>query len=195
MTSTTAASGGSIEPGKGGAAADHTVHAGAKCIGGKDEEEEETFERDATELLGAFKAEPQETAAEAVDAEALMKQFMLEMKAVDRDNEVIRILNAFKLNPFEKINLRFTATAAHVRKAYRCVRGGESGCKVLHWEMLSQCLLDCCRSSFPTLHNSIQHQKQLQMHAGRSRCSSIPTAARIRGLQTPSKCWAQHRRN
>ena len=87
----------------------------------KKEEAEETYERDATELLGAFKADEEPpTKEEAVDAEALLKQFMLDMKDVDRDNEVTRVLGAFKLNPFEKLNLRFTATAAEVKRAYRC---------------------------------------------------------------------------
>lgn len=89
----------------------------------KKEEAEETFERDAAELLSAFKDDvegSQPKQEEAVDAEALMKQFMLDMKDVDRDNEVVRVLGAFKLNPFEKLNLRFTATAAEVKRAYRC---------------------------------------------------------------------------
>jgi DnaJ family protein C protein 8 len=30
-----------------------------------------------------------------------------------------RILWAFKLNPFEKLNIRFTATPEEIRKAYR----------------------------------------------------------------------------
>ena len=85
----------------------------------KEAEEEETYERDATELLGHFKEEPEETPAQAQDAEDLMKQFMSDMKEVDRDNEVNRVLWAFKLNAFEKMNLRFTATAGEVKTAYR----------------------------------------------------------------------------
>lgn len=41
------------------------------------------------------------------------------MKDVDRDNEVSRILYAFKLNPYEQLNLRFTATPEEIRKQYR----------------------------------------------------------------------------
>lgn len=41
------------------------------------------------------------------------------MKEVDRENEVNRILGAFKLNPYEMLNLRFTATPEDVRRAYR----------------------------------------------------------------------------
>ena len=85
------------------------------------EDDEETYERDATELLGHFKSQEEETPAQTEDAEALMKQFMLDMKDVDRENEVNRMLWAFKLNPFEKLDLRFTATAAEVKTAYRCV--------------------------------------------------------------------------
>lgn len=86
--------------------------------------QEETFERDATQLLGAFQDEPVDATEEPVDAEELMKQFLLEMKDVDRSNEVVRVLSAFKLNPFEKLGLRFTATASDVKKAYRCVPAG-----------------------------------------------------------------------
>jgi len=38
---------------------------------------------------------------------------------VDRDNEVNRILWAFKLNPYEKLNLRFDATVEEIRKQFR----------------------------------------------------------------------------
>ncbi|KAJ9520567.1 hypothetical protein QJQ45_007427 [Haematococcus lacustris] len=57
--------------------------------------------------------------AEPVDAEELLKAFFGELKDVDRDNEVNRILWAFKLNPFEKLNLRFDAPIEDVRKQYR----------------------------------------------------------------------------
>jgi DnaJ family protein C protein 8 len=38
---------------------------------------------------------------------------------VDRDNEVNRVLWAFKLNPYEKLNVRFDATPEDIRRAYR----------------------------------------------------------------------------
>lgn len=44
------------------------------------------------------------------------------MRDVDRDNEVTRILTAFKLNPYEQLNLRFTATLEDVKKQFRKVR-------------------------------------------------------------------------
>lgn len=49
----------------------------------------------------------------------LLKEFFSELKDVDRDNEVNRILWAFKLNPFEKLGLRFDATAEDVKRQYR----------------------------------------------------------------------------
>ena len=50
-----------------------------------------------------------------------MQEFFREMKDVDRDNEVNRILGAFKLNPFEQLGLPFTATVEDVRRQYRKV--------------------------------------------------------------------------
>ncbi|KAG1680813.1 hypothetical protein FOA52_008146 [Chlamydomonas sp. UWO 241] len=44
---------------------------------------------------------------------------MSDVRDVDRDNEVNRILWAFKLNPYEKFNLRFDATMEEVKKQYR----------------------------------------------------------------------------
>mmetsp|Transcript_34853 Transcript_34853/g.62682 ORF Transcript_34853/g.62682 Transcript_34853/m.62682 type:complete len:282 (-) Transcript_34853:337-1182(-) len=51
--------------------------------------------------------------------EDVFKEFLNELKDVDRNNEVNRILWAFKLNPFEKMNLRFTATPEEIRRQYR----------------------------------------------------------------------------
>ena len=45
--------------------------------------------------------------------------FSGEMKGVDRDNEVERILRAFKLNPFEQLGVRFDASAEDIKKKYR----------------------------------------------------------------------------
>lgn len=85
-----------------------------------EEDDDETFERDAAQLLGSFAETKEETKEEQLNEEELMKQFMDAMRAADRDNEVMRVLNAFKLNPFEKLNLRFTATASEVKRQYRC---------------------------------------------------------------------------
>ena len=50
---------------------------------------------------------------------ALSQEFFQGMRDVDRENEVHRILGAFKLNPFEQLGLRFDATVDDVKKAYR----------------------------------------------------------------------------
>ena len=47
------------------------------------------------------------------------QEFFSELREVDRDNEVNRVLWAFKLNPYEKLNARFDATPEEVRKAFR----------------------------------------------------------------------------
>ena len=86
----------------------------------KVEPKEETYELDATELLDSFKDGTEDSDAAPLDLDALMKEFMQDMREVDRHGEVDRVLWAFKLNPFEKLNLPFTATAADVKSAYRC---------------------------------------------------------------------------
>mmetsp|Transcript_14765 Transcript_14765/g.44609 ORF Transcript_14765/g.44609 Transcript_14765/m.44609 type:complete len:380 (-) Transcript_14765:1142-2281(-) len=53
------------------------------------------------------------------NADELLKEFYAEVKSVDRDNEVIRILSAFKLNPFEQLGVYFDATPEEIRRAYR----------------------------------------------------------------------------
>ena len=50
-----------------------------------------------------------------------LQEFYTEMKSVDRDNEVSRILNAFRLNPFEQIGVRFDSTPEEIRRQYRKV--------------------------------------------------------------------------
>lgn len=57
--------------------------------------------------------------------ENIPQEFYTELKDVDRENEVNRILGAFKLNPFEQLGLRFDASVEDVRRAYRKVRRGE----------------------------------------------------------------------
>lgn len=41
------------------------------------------------------------------------------MKEVDRENEVNRILGAFKLNPYEQLGLRFDCPPEAVQRQYR----------------------------------------------------------------------------
>lgn len=50
-----------------------------------------------------------------------IRAFYADMKEIDRENEVNRILGAFKLNPFEALNLRFSATPEEIRRQYRKV--------------------------------------------------------------------------
>lgn len=104
----------------------------------KAEAQEETFERDATELLDGFKDGTEDSKAEPLDLDALMAQFRQEMRDVDRNAEVDRVLWAFKLNPFEKLNLPFTATAADVKTAYRCALH-QSGSTVLFLRLRKVC--------------------------------------------------------
>ena len=49
----------------------------------------------------------------------LPQEFFKEVREVDRDNEVLRILGAFKLNPLEQLGLRFDATPEDVKRQYR----------------------------------------------------------------------------
>ncbi|KAG2430472.1 hypothetical protein HXX76_009995 [Chlamydomonas incerta] len=56
---------------------------------------------------------------EELDPDDLLNAFFSDVKEVDRDNEVNRILWAFKLNPFEKLNLRFDATPEEIKKQFR----------------------------------------------------------------------------
>ena len=50
-----------------------------------------------------------------------LQEFYNDMKSVDRDNEVNRILGAFRLNPFEQLGVRFDATPEEIRRQYRKV--------------------------------------------------------------------------
>ncbi|CAN4099042.1 unnamed protein product [Withania somnifera] len=61
---------------------------------------------------------PPSAKASAVD-DALLKQFFAEVSEVERDNEVIRILSCFKLNPFEYLNMSFDSSIDDVKKQYR----------------------------------------------------------------------------
>ncbi|KAJ8439339.1 hypothetical protein Cgig2_022476 [Carnegiea gigantea] len=53
------------------------------------------------------------------DEDALLKEFFAEVGEVERDNEVIRILSCFKLNPFEHLNLPFDSSVEDVKRQYR----------------------------------------------------------------------------
>ena len=51
----------------------------------------------------------------------MLQAFFQEVREVDRDNEVNRILGAFQLNPFEQMGLRFDSTQEEVKRQYRKV--------------------------------------------------------------------------
>eukprot|EP00899_Mesostigma_viride_P004210 jgi/Mesvir1/13790/Mv15955-RA.1 len=53
------------------------------------------------------------------DPDALLREFFSEVSTVQRDAEVIRILGAFKLNPYEQLNLKFDAGKEDIKKQYR----------------------------------------------------------------------------
>ncbi|KAI4382216.1 hypothetical protein MLD38_008206 [Melastoma candidum] len=58
------------------------------------------------------------TTSSAAD-DYLMKSFLAEVSEVERDNEVIRILSCFKLNPFEYLNLPFESSPEDMKRQYR----------------------------------------------------------------------------
>ncbi|RLN17407.1 hypothetical protein C2845_PM02G31020 [Panicum miliaceum] len=54
-----------------------------------------------------------------VDEDQLLKSFLAEVGEAERDNEVLRILGCFKLNPFEHLKLSFDSSPDEVKKQYR----------------------------------------------------------------------------
>ncbi|KAK8930709.1 hypothetical protein KSP39_PZI016955 [Platanthera zijinensis] len=57
--------------------------------------------------------------ATELEEEQLLKSFFAEVSEVERENEVVRILSCFKLNPFEHLNLPFDSSLDDVKKQYR----------------------------------------------------------------------------
>ncbi|XP_039113771.1 dnaJ homolog subfamily C member 8 [Dioscorea cayenensis subsp. rotundata] len=57
--------------------------------------------------------------AAETEEDLILKGFFAEVSEVERDNEVIRILACFKLNPFEHLNLSFDSSPEEVKKQYR----------------------------------------------------------------------------
>ncbi|OEL17780.1 hypothetical protein BAE44_0021203 [Dichanthelium oligosanthes] len=53
------------------------------------------------------------------DEDQLLKSFLAEVGEAERDNEVLRILGCFKLNPFEHLKLSFDSSPDEVKKQYR----------------------------------------------------------------------------
>ena len=79
------------------------------------ETEKATTKTDADDADAADAPPPQPPLGD----EALLASFFAEVKSADRDAEVNRILGAFKLNPYEKLGVRFDADAGEVARAYR----------------------------------------------------------------------------
>ena len=73
----------------------------------------------------ARRKELEEALAEAKDVnvndDPALKAFYSDMKQVDRENQVNRVLGAFKLNPYEMLGIRFDASVEDVPRAYRKV--------------------------------------------------------------------------
>lgn len=71
------------------------------------------------------KRELEEALAEARDVNAnddpALKAFYADMKEVDRENQVHRVLGAFKLNPYEMLGIRFDVSVEDIPRAYRKV--------------------------------------------------------------------------
>ncbi|KAM0950943.1 putative DnaJ domain, Chaperone J-domain superfamily [Dioscorea sansibarensis] len=57
--------------------------------------------------------------ATETEEDLILKGFFAEVSEVERDNEVVRILACFKLNPFEHLNLSFDSSPEEVKKQYR----------------------------------------------------------------------------
>lgn len=73
------------------------------------EKKEEKKEEDTIAKLDAGK----------LDAQSALSAFLQETSQLERQQEVKRILGAFKLNPLEVLNVPWNATAQEVNKAYR----------------------------------------------------------------------------
>ncbi|KAK1282998.1 hypothetical protein QJS10_CPB22g01308 [Acorus calamus] len=54
-----------------------------------------------------------------LEDDLLLKGFFAEVGEVERDNEVLRIMSCFKLNPFEHLNLPLNSAIDDVRKQYK----------------------------------------------------------------------------
>lgn len=87
--------------------------------------EEQGEEKDPLEKAKREQEELERALEEAKDVNAkddpALKAFYADMKEVDRENQVNRVLGAFKLNPYEMLGLRFDAPVEDVSRAYRKV--------------------------------------------------------------------------
>lgn len=93
-----------------------------------EEVEEEEEEEDPLVIAQRRRELEEEQALQLAEASNIqsyddpaMKAFYSDIKEVDRENEVNRILGAFKLNPFEALDLGFDASIDDIKRAYRKV--------------------------------------------------------------------------
>ncbi|KAI3428741.1 hypothetical protein D9Q98_007564 [Chlorella vulgaris] len=85
------------------------------------EEEEDPLVVAEREREAAEKAKEAESLQIPPYDEEALKEFYTDLKDAEREGEVNRILSAFKLNPFEQLNLHNDATNEEVRRQYRKV--------------------------------------------------------------------------
>ena len=104
----------------------------------------------------------------------VVQDFFLEVREVDRDNEVNRILGAFKLNPFEQMGLRFDATHEEAKRQYRKVS------LMIHPD---KCKHPLATSAFEVLGNAnqqLQNEEAVRelrhvLNLARGACPSLPS--------------------
>lgn len=84
----------------------------APVVGDKGDGQNDKVDQDRNESS-------QPPAAEEQQPMATLKDFYADMKEVDRENEVMRILGAFKLNPYEMLGLRFDVDPKDIPRTYR----------------------------------------------------------------------------
>ncbi|PRW44555.1 J domain-containing spf31 [Chlorella sorokiniana] len=84
----------------------------------EEEEEEDPLVVAQREREAAERAKEAAPEIPPYDEDAL-KEFYTDLKDAEREGEVNRILSAFKLNPFEQMNLHNDATPEEVRRQYR----------------------------------------------------------------------------
>ena len=68
---------------------------------------------------GAAAPSPPPHPDDSLDDDDLLASFFADVKAADREGEVNRVLNAFKLNPYEQLGVRFDVEDAEIARAYR----------------------------------------------------------------------------
>lgn len=73
----------------------------------------------ARKLRERRERELEAAASVRADEDPALREFYLAMRSVDKENELARILSAFRLNPYEILGVPLECDAATARKAYR----------------------------------------------------------------------------